>query len=135
MKTLANCTPREFLAQTQRIRKVAAKWLKLTGLHELRARLPEVPADAPEDVRREAMQARVNAAANGLMDAMLEACPEATAELLGLMCFIEPEDLEDHSMAELLSEATALLNSPEVMGFFISLARLEIRRISDPANR
>ena len=135
MKTLANCTPGEFLAQTNRIRKVAAKWLKLTGFHELRARLPEVPADAPEEGRQEALQARVCAAATALLDAMLDTCPRETAELLGLMCFIEPEELENHSMAELLSVATALLNSPEVMGFFISLARLEIRRISGPANR
>lgn len=118
MKTLANCGPEEFLRQTNRIRKRAAKWLADTGVMALRRRLPEDLSDAAAVAR----QVRENAAA--VLDAALEAHPRETAELLGLMCFIEPEALDRHSMAELLGGLSELLACREVVDFFISLARL-----------
>jgi len=115
MKTLANCSPREFLAQTYRIRKAAAGWMERAGMDGLRARLREI----------EGREEQIRAAARALMDVALETCPDETAELLGLMCFIEPEDLERHAMAELLGAAREIANCPEIIDFFISLARLE----------
>ena len=60
---------------------------------------------------------------------------EETAELLGLMCFIEPDELDAHPMTELLSGAAALLDSREVLDFFISLARLGLIGTSTAASR
>ena len=37
MKNLANCTPREFLRQTNRIRKAAARWLERTDALAIRS--------------------------------------------------------------------------------------------------
>ena len=125
MKTLANCAPREFLYQTNRIRKRAERWLSATRVMEIRTRLPE-DLDDPEAVAR---QVRENAAA--VLDAALEAHPEETAELLGLLCFIEPEDLDRHPMAELLGGLAELLQCREVVDFFISLARLARRRTAN----
>ena len=41
MKTLANCTPREFFAQTNKIRKVAKDWMDKTKVLDIRLRAPE----------------------------------------------------------------------------------------------
>ena len=59
----------------------------------------------------------------------LEEHPVETAELLGLLCFIEPDDVKNHKMTEFLSAIIELIESEEVLSFFISLARLEKRNI------
>lgn len=130
MKNLANCTPREFLRQTCRIRGRAAEWLKLTGIADIAAR--PVEGEFPNEAARRAAQARANLPA--MADAAL-AHPDETAELLGLLGFIEPEALDDHPVSELLVNLKAALESPEVVDFFISLARLGLMAISTPAAR
>lgn len=117
MRTIANCSPREFLAQTNRIRRSAARWLEMSG--------------AAAILRSEG---ELRGKVDGLLRGVLEKCPEETMELLGLMCFIEPEELDRHSVAELLGAAREIAGCPEVVDFFISLARLEIRLTSGDAN-
>ena len=129
MKTLANCTPREFLTQTSKIRKSVEKWLTLTKILEIRKNQPEVEAAASEEVRKAALEKQVRLNLSSMLDAILDEYPEETAELLGLLCFIEPEDLDNHSMSELLANVTEILNSEEVLSFFISLAQLGNRGI------
>lgn len=130
MKNLANCTPREFLRQTCRIRGAAAEWLRLTGIMEIMRRPAE--GEFSGEAERRAAQVRANVPA--MADAAL-AHPDETAELLGLLGFIEPEELDQHPMSELLGNLKALLDSPEVVDFFISLARLGLTRTSGPAGR
>ena len=129
MKTLANCTPREFLVQTSKIRKSVEKWLTLTKILEIRKNQPEVEAAASEEVRKAALEKQVRLNLSSMLDAILDEYPEETAELLGLLCFIEPEDLDNHSMIELLANVTEILTSEEVLSFFISLAQLGNRGI------
>lgn len=131
MKTLANCTPREFLVQTNKIRKSVAKWLSLTQILEIRKEMPKFGEDASDEEKRAALEKQVRQNLTSMLDAVLEKYPDETAELLGLLCFIEPDDIENHSMIEILSNFTEILNSKEVMSFFISLAQLESNGILD----
>lgn len=133
MKTLANCTPREFLVQTNKIRKSVAKWLTLTRVLEIRKTQPKMSEDASDEEKRAALEKQVRQNLTSMLDAILEEYPEETAELLGLVCFIEPEDLDNHSMIEILSNFTDILNSKEVMSFFISLMQLGNSGIFDTA--
>jgi hypothetical protein len=52
MKNLANCTPREFLKQTSKIKGSVEKWLKVTDVMNIRKRmpkaLPEISDSLPE---------------------------------------------------------------------------------------
>lgn len=124
MKTLANCNPREFLVQTNKIRKRASEWLTMTQILEIRKHQPET---RPGMTKEELEQARENQVRKNLMemlDRILDDHPNETAELLGLLCFIEPDDLENHRMTELLEAATEVINCPEVLGFFSSLIQL-----------
>lgn len=124
MKTIANCNPKEFLVQTNKIRKHVAKWLSLTKILEIRKNVPEFDVDASAEDRSAAEQEQMKKNLTAILDAVLEDHPEETAELLGLLCFVEPDDLENHSMAEFLGAFSEIIDNPEVVGFFISLAQL-----------
>lgn len=133
MKTLATCSPVEFLVQTNKIRRSVESWLTMTKVMEIRKRLPELPQGAkPEDVKK-ARQEQAKKNFSSILDSVLEEHPQETAELLGLLCFIEPEDLENHSMLEIISAVNELIPSPEVLSFFTSLTQLVQTVTSDTA--
>lgn len=124
MKNLANCTPREFLVQTNRIRKSVANWLSLTKVMEIRKRLPPLSESWTDEEKRAAYQRQAVENLNAILDAVMDEHPEETAELLGLLCFIEPSDLDSYKMADLIGSFNELISCPEVIDFFISLAKL-----------
>ena len=133
MKTLATCSPVEFLVQTNKIRRSVESWLTLTKVMEIRKRLPELPQGAkPEDVKK-ARQEQAKTNFSSILDSVLEEHPQETAELLGMLCFIEPEDLGNHSMLEIISSVNELIASPEVLSFFTSLMQLVQTVTSDTA--
>lgn len=122
MKTIANCNPIEFLQQTNKIRHAVSKYFKDTEILEIRKRKPTEGVTVAE-------QAKKNL--DDMLDTALEKYPRETAEVISLMCFIEPADIEKYTAAELLTPALELLNSKAVVNFFISLARVEQTPISD----
>lgn len=124
MKNLANCNPREFLVQTNKIRKAVSKWLNDTGIMEIRKRVPKFDVNVTGADRQKVLMEQARKNMSAILDACLDEYPEETAELLGLLCFIEPEDLDNHSMAELFGSFSEIINSPEVIGFFTSLMQL-----------
>lgn len=124
MKNLANCKPSEFLVQTNKIRKSVEKWLKLTDIPNIRKNVPEFKEGQTKEEHRAEMleQARVNL--NKIFDAILEEHPQETLELIGLLCFIEPEDVDNHPVSFYLEALSELLNDQAVIGFFTSLVNL-----------
>jgi len=134
LKTLANCKPSEFLRQSNRIRKAAAEWLTATDILEIRKNVPELEEidDSMSDAakvaiatkNRRALEEQARENLMSILDAVMDEHPDETLNLLALMCFVEPEHVDDHSMAEYLEAFTELINDEAVMGFFTSLARL-----------
>ena len=124
MKNLANCTPREFLKQTNRIRKAVANWLSLTEISKIRKTLPQIPADASDEEKDRLLKEQAARNANKILDIIMDEHPDETLELLALLCFVEPEDVDNHKMSEFLGAFSELINDSEVIGFFISLIRL-----------
>ena len=134
MKNLANCNPSEFLKQTSRIRKATEKWLDYTGVLNIRKNLPEyesitvdmsddeIDAIQKENKKRREEQMRKNLSA--MLDAIMDEHPEETLELLALLCFVEPKDVDNHTVSEYLEAITEMINNQAVKGFFTSLARL-----------
>ena len=59
-----------------------------------------------------------------MLEAMLEDHPDETLEVLGLCCFVEPENVDDYPISDYIQAFTRLINDETVIGFFISLARL-----------
>lgn len=134
MKNLANCKPSEFLIQTNKIRKSVANWLTVTDILNIRKRLPELE-EASEGATTDERQAvvernlkkrneQVKQNLMDILDAMLVDHPMETLEILALCCFVEPEDVDNHPMSEYIGAITDLIETKEVMSFFISLAKL-----------
>ena len=135
MKTLANCTPTEFFAQTNKIRKKTETWLKDTNILEIRKRAPQVDfgasADMSKEELREQIEKRKEAWAEqskrnlfAILESVFEEHPEETIELMALVCFVEPKDADNHKMSEYLQCVNEILSDDAVMGFFSSLASL-----------
>lgn len=124
LKNLANCTPREFIRQTAKIRRSVQEWLTLTDIHNIRKRMPDLKDSMSVDEKRDALKTTASRNINAILDAILEDHPDETIDLLGLCCFIEPEDLDNHTTEELLGAMSEMLGSEAVVRFFTSLVRL-----------
>lgn len=135
MKTLANCTPREFAVQTVRIKRAAEKWLKLTDIIKIRKRVPEdlpkveegmTPSEVENIMarRKEIIREKSLENMSAIFDACFEEHPEETLELIALCCFLEPEKLDEYKTADLLNAALEMAENETVIRFFTLLMRL-----------
>jgi hypothetical protein len=133
-KNLANCSPEEFLVQTNKLRHSAERWLKATEVLEIRKNVPklDIPKDADPDKIKELMDghrkevqktARENF--SRILDAVLEEHPKETLELLALLNFVDPENVNDYRVTDYLANLNEIINDRDVMDFFTSLIRLE----------
>lgn len=134
MKNLANCTPEEFLKQSNRIKKSLDKWIKDTNIREIRKRVPELEQVPPtatleekhkildENKQRLRDQAMTNL--SDILDAAIEKNPKETLNILALLCFVEPEEVNKHPIGEYFKALTELINDESVLGFFSSFLRL-----------
>ena len=135
MKNLANCKPSEFLRQTNRIKRSLEKWMTDIEFKKIRSQLPEmtdIPKDADDITRKRIMvenkqkmkdQAYKNLSI--IIDSALGEYPDETLEVLALLCFVEPENVDDHPMSEYITALTELITDEAVINFFISFSRLE----------
>ena len=124
MKTLANCKPSEFLRQTNKIRKVVANWLDVTDILNIRKRKPVVTTEMTDEERKLAYAEQAKENLNAILDACLEQYPEETLKVLGYLCFVEPEDVDNHPISEYIKAFTEIMNDEAVAGFFFSLTKL-----------
>lgn len=133
MKNLANCKPSEFLKQTNKIKKAVEKWLTDTDILNIRknvAKPSPITKDMTDEEKRAAVddfKARTEKQAmqnfSKMLDAILDEHPDETLELLALLCFVEPKDVDKHRIDEYLTAISEMLGSEAVIGFFTSLAR------------
>lgn len=143
VKTLANCLPSEFLAQTFMIAEKAEKWLNdidIKGILSRKTEIKEFPQDASEEEKeairtqnREAIRAQTR---KNLMDALRAAMvthSKETVEILALCCFIEPKDAENYKPSYYMAAFTSLISDKDVIDFFVSLAQLGQMNIFEDA--
>ena len=124
MKHLANCTPREFLAQSAKIAPVLENWLKKTDIMGIRKRQPVIPINSTKEEREEltAKQARQNIL--DMFKTAVQDCPEETIELLGALCFTDSKHIDDYPMDDYFSALFEMVDSKAVTGFFTSFSKL-----------
>lgn len=145
MKNLANCTPIEFLKQTNKIRHEVESWLKDTKILDIRKHRPnlidlkpsmtddEMKEAKAENTKRSREQVKKNI--SDMLDAALDEYTEQTLRLLALMCFVEPEDANSHKPIEYLNAFTEIISDKDVLDFFTSLMRLEQINTLDSVNQ
>lgn len=124
MKNLANCTPREFLRQTVRIRHAVENWLKLTDIANIRRKLPKLPDDLTPEEKSEKLAEQATKNIGLMIDAIAEKHPDETVELLGLLCFVEPEHVDDYAMSAYMGAIADMAANEDVVRFFTSLVQL-----------
>lgn len=134
-KNLATCKPSEFLAQTNKMRKAVEKWMDVTKITEIRKLTPKltmIPENATkEDVlriqaeNRKLMADQSKENISKILDEVLENHPDETLEILALLCFVEPDDVDNHSISFYLANIADILNDKDVLSFFTSLVQLE----------
>ena len=141
MKNLATCKPSEFLRQTNRIKKSVEKWLTDTDIMNIRKNIAKPALITPDMTdeqkraalddyrRRQTEQAKENL--SRILDAVLEEHPDETLEVLALLCFVEPENVDDYPIADYLTAVTEMVTNEAVIGFFTSLARLGLLNTSN----
>lgn len=130
-KTLLTCSPREFLVQTNRMKKAVEKWATLTDIKNLINRKAEgieaLTGDADKDAEIKARntekaskQGIINLSA--IMDAALEQHTDETLEIIALMFFMAPEELDEIQSRDMMRELNALLSDEVIADFFTSLS-------------
>ena len=124
MKNLANCKPSEFLVQTNKIRKSVEKWLKITDIMNIRKAVPPAKDGQTAEERKAELEKQAKKNLSKMLDSVMEEHPNETLELIALMCFIEPENVDDYPVSFYLEAFTELMNDKAVLGFFTSLLSL-----------
>lgn len=135
MKTLANCKPTEFMAQTVKIKRAAEKWLKITDIMSIRKRVPEIMPEISDDMsaeekeevikkRNEIIREKSLENMSAIFDACFDEHPVETLEVVALCCFMEPSDIDNHETKELLEAALEMAEDETVIRFFTLLMRL-----------
>ena len=145
MKNLANCKPSEFLKQTNRIRKAVQKWLDLTDIMKIattKAKLTPFRDNMTDEEKaelfaenRKLTEAQLRENTTRILDEVMERHADETLVILALCCFIEPEEVDEHSIDEYLSAFTELMNNKAVFDFFTSLMRLEQMSTTSASSR
>lgn len=145
MKNLANCTPTEFLTQTNKIRKSVYSWLKLTDIMSIRQKKPKLTPLSNEisDEERaqvildnkEAMKEQARENFSLMLDKMLDDYPDQTLEVIGLINFIDKSELDNYKMVDLMANTLEMLEDEAVMGFFGLLMRLGSKNTSSVAQK
>lgn len=135
MKNLATCTPTEFVMQTAKIKNAVKKWLDVTRILKIREQVPALktaPADATAEQRADVirenaliMREQTMKNLNEILDAMLVEHPQETLEILALVCFVEPADIDKHTMEEYLECVLDMANNKAVLSFFTLLAQMK----------
>lgn len=135
MNNLAKCKPSEFMRQTLRIRKAVANWLDLTNITKIRKKVPalkpitkdmdDATLAAVQEENRKLLSEQADKNFSAILDSILEDHPDETIELMALLCFVEPADVDDYTMEEYLESLTEMMSNKAVIGFFTSLLQLE----------
>lgn len=119
MKTLANCTPREFMRQTVKLRKPFSEWLEKTGISEFRKRRPEGLDEMAVDEQTKALTLQSRRNLQDMLFTAFEKDEEGTLNVLALCCFVEPEQADEYTMAEYIKAVLDMLNNEVVRDFFM----------------
>lgn len=94
MKTIANCTPKEFAAQTVKIAETIS--LYIDALRDVRAKLPKLPENATaEDIRKAGTENFVS-----ILKWCMDANADVTMELCGSFCFMSGDEFANLDPAE-----------------------------------
>lgn len=127
MKTLANCTPVEFLRQTNKIRHAVADLFGAAGIAEIRKRMPALTGNESDDEKKQLKAEQSKKNMDAILDALLDVNAEATAALLAMMCFRSPKEAKSDTGMQYIRAGLEMISSVEVRNFLLMLVQLGLK--------
>lgn len=121
MKTLANCTLKEFLQQINKIKKKAAAFYNVVGIGDIRRTLPVFKGDETPEQRKEMIRKQGMKNISAIIDKCIDENIDATMELIGLMCFKTADEAAEMEVSEFLDVVLETVGSQRCIDFFTKL--------------
>lgn len=121
MKTLANCTLKEFLQQINKIKKKAAAFYNVVGIGDIRRTLPVFKGDETPEQRKEMIRKQGMKNISAIIDKCIDENIDATVELIGLMCFKTADEAAEMEVSEFLDVVLETVGSQRCIDFFTKL--------------
>lgn len=121
MKTLANCTLKEFLQQINKIKKKAAAFYTVVGIGDIRRTLPVFKGDETPEQRKEMIRKQGMKNISAIIDKCIDENIDATVELIGLMCFKTADEAAEMEVSEFVDVVLETVGSQRCIDFFMKL--------------
>lgn len=126
IKTLANCTLKEFLKQANKIRHEVEDLFTVANIKEIRKNIPTFTGEETEEEKAEIIRQQGRKNISEILDNCLEKNVDKTVKVIGLMCFKNEKEAENMEVSEFYDVVFELLGSKRVIDFFIKLANSEL---------
>lgn len=121
IKTLANCTLKEFLKQANKIRHEVEDLFTVANIKEIRKNIPTFTGEETEEEKAEIIRQQGRKNISDILDNCLEKNVDKTVKVIGLMCFKTEKEAENMEVSEFYDVVFELLGSKRVMDFFTKL--------------
>lgn len=131
MKTLANCTIKEFLQQINKIKKKAAAFYDVVGIGDIRRTLPVFKGDETPEQRKEMIRKQGMKNISAIIDKCIDENIDATVELIGLMCFKTADEAAEMEVSEFLDVVLETVGSQRCIDFFTKLVNSGLINMGD----
>lgn len=131
MKTLANCTLKEFLQQINKIKKKAAAFYDVAGIGDIRRTLPVFKGDETPEQRKEMIRKQGMKNISAIIDKCIDENIDATVELIGLMCFKTADEAAEMEVSEFVDVVLETVGSQRCIDFFMKLEKLGLINTGD----
>lgn len=122
IKTLANCTLKEFLQQANKIRHAVSDFYKDVGIGKIRKHLPEFNGDETPEQKKQMLKGQARKNTSEILDACLDKNVDKTIELVGLLCFKSADEAAQMDTSEFFDVVFEVISSERVIDFFTKLA-------------
>lgn len=131
MKTLANCTLKEFLQQINKIKKKAAAFYDVVGIGDIRRTLPVFKGDETPEQRKEMIRKQGMKNISAIIDKCIDENIDATVELIGLMCFKTADEAAEMEVSEFVDVVLETVGSQRCIDFFTKLVNSGLINMGD----
>lgn len=121
MKTLANCTLKEFLKQANKIRHEAEDLFVAADIAEIRKRTVKFTGEETPEEKEKLITQQAKKNISDIIDNCLDRNVDLTVKVIGLMCFKSEKEAAEMEVTEFYDVAFELLTSQRVMDFFTKL--------------
>lgn len=121
MKTLANCTVKEFLRQANKIRHEAEDLFVAADIAEIRKRTVKFTGEETPEEKEKLITQQAKKNISDIIDNCLDRNVDLTVKVIGLMCFKNEKEAAEMEVTEFYDVAFELLASQRVIDFFTKL--------------